>query len=260
MKRRLFTLVELLVVIAIISILAALLLPALQRARESAMSISCLSNLKQTGLFTTMYLGEYESISYTSKPAPYNHKIWGALLIDAGYVGKPADGDGRAGALAPIRCPSGKLPAAIAPASAHQYTYGMRAVAINDSWTPAPASDDQIPLHKNANFINFMDGAAVAIPPSRHVLFTDSNNRNAAAAQNDLQWYYVRSYWAQGGRVLFVGGSYFVGTVDMRVHYRHQGKANAAFADGSAGGRRYADLFSAVLGRQCPARWPDDAP
>ncbi|MHC4872848.1 MAG: DUF1559 family PulG-like putative transporter [Planctomycetota bacterium] len=85
-----FTLVELLVVIAIISILAGMLLPALENALGSARAISCLNNFKQSGLGVHQYTSDYND--YMPPCLTGTYSSWAYLISP--YMGGPEDTTG----------------------------------------------------------------------------------------------------------------------------------------------------------------------
>ena len=78
--RKPFTLIELLVVIAIIAILAAMLLPSLQRARSSARGTHCLSNKKQFFLAQSMYAGDYSGYYFFRSMINGKDRYWYVAL------------------------------------------------------------------------------------------------------------------------------------------------------------------------------------
>lgn len=226
-----FTLIELLVVVAIIGILASLLLPALSKARDYAYSSVCKNNLKQIGLFLSMYTNDsdnYHTLGFSESGAPQGWYRWTDSLQKLGYV--PDSNFMTHSAYSSFKT---KLPL-YCPRSVKSHVTNMNPYYAYGMPTGWNAGSLMYGGGANANWTDYWTKASIVSDPSETISLLESYPDHRRTVRNQVDA-------SNGGRTFAVETSYSNILTDQSgskktASIRH-GDANFLFADGSVKGK-----------------------
>ena len=245
-----FTLIELLVVIAIIAILAAMLLPALQQARERAHGNGCINNMKQVGTATQMYANDSNGYWTHSAGSFLVRPFESGFCRLSGYIGGP-------------KFKSSYLKAGSNYGVNDSYPDGTK--VFTDKMMPnsffCPKTDFS---RQSKNFPGLSAYAMAMVAPSgighSMPLFKQFNYK--AATNNSSGITYISNRTVPVSQMIIVGDSSFFKTGYIQstsllsyqddtknqsrglVFPRHNGRANFLYTSGNVGSKGESDLFS----------------
>lgn len=208
--KRCFTLIELLIVISIIAILAAMLLPALNSAREKSRESTCLNNRKQLGMAQTFYAQDFNSYWVVMSDGDY----WNVLLTGNG-------------------APRVNLPQMLPWSTLTCPTAAFYPKTYNTVWRSPSGSNDARTAGSigmwggNVNMDQSQTGNIIVYDKLNYMYSTTRARRPAAT------YVAAESYWS-GSK----GGWYYIDpqvmTARPSVYFIHHGKAVTLFLDGHA--------------------------